>query len=93
MKLDGRILYLSEDASLIRDQLDGADVALTGDAAMHYGVNTDAMISGRACTLGYTPAILGPYFLENFKETVAKDDVRTGGFQVIVGGDAYGRVG
>jgi len=90
MKLDGRILYLTEDSSLIDDQLGGKDLALSADADMHYGVNTDGMISGRACTLGYTPAILGPYFLENFKETVAKDDIRTGAFQVIVGGDAYG---
>jgi 3-isopropylmalate/(R)-2-methylmalate dehydratase large subunit len=90
MKLDGRILYLTEDSTQIQSQLGGTDLALSADADMHYGVNTDGMISGRACTLGYTPAILGPYFLENFKETVAKDDVRTGGFQVIVGGDAYG---
>ena len=90
MKLDGRILYLTDDTSLIHDQLGGTDLTVTNDAPMHYGVNTDAMISGRACTLGYTPEILGPYFLENFKETVSKDDVRTGGFQVIVGGDAYG---
>ena len=44
----------------------------------------------RACTLGYTPEVLGPYFLENFLETVKKSDVQQGGFQVIVGGDAYG---
>ena len=25
---------------------------------LHYGVNTDAMISGQACTLGYTGSIL-----------------------------------
>ena len=71
MKLDGRILYLTDDTSLIHDQLGGRDLTVPADAEMHYGVNTDAMISGRACTLGYTPAILGPYFLENFKETVA----------------------
>ena len=34
--------------------------------------------------------MLGPYFLENFKETVQKDELRTRGFQVVVGGDAYG---
>jgi 3-isopropylmalate/(R)-2-methylmalate dehydratase large subunit len=90
MKLDGRILYLTEDPAQIAAQLGGEDLRLSVDAEMHYGVNTDGMISGRACTLGYTPEILGPYFLENFKETVAKDDVRNGGFQVIVGGDAYG---
>ncbi|MGB0592191.1 MAG: aconitase family protein [Myxococcota bacterium] len=90
MKLDGRILYLTNDPELLQSQLKGEDLTLSADADMHYGVNTDGMISGRACTLGYTPAILGPYFLENFKETVSKDDVRTGDFQVIVGGDAYG---
>ena len=48
------------------------------------------MISGRACTLGYTTDILGPYFLENFQEVVQKSSIQSGGFQVIVGGDAYG---
>ena len=88
MKLTGRVLHLT-DAAAVRTQLAGDDVALDG-AEYHYGVNTDAMISGRACTLGYTGQILGPYFLENFLEAVAQDDVRTGGFQVIVGGHAYG---
>lgn len=89
MKLTGRVLVLTDDASQIRAQLDGGP-APSLEAPLAYGVNTDAMISGQACTLGYTPEILGPWFLENFKETVAKDDVRQGGFQVIVGGDAYG---
>ena len=88
MKLNGRILHLVDDANALRAQLDGASASL--DADYVYGVNTDAMISGQACTLGYTPAVLGPYFLENFRDTVQKDDVRTGHFQVIVGGHAYG---
>lgn len=89
MKLTGRVLTLTEDPKLISAQLAGDEVQ-TGGEALHYGVNTDAMISGQACTLGYTPEILGPYFLENFKETVAKEGVKGGGFQVVVGGDAYG---
>jgi 3-isopropylmalate/(R)-2-methylmalate dehydratase large subunit len=89
MKLTGRILILTEDAASLQLQLEGGDY-WDLDAEMHYGVNTDAMISGQACTLGYTPEVLGPYFLENFKETVGKNQVRSGGFQVIVGGDAYG---
>lgn len=89
MKLTGRVLTLTEDANLISAQLSGESVETEGEG-LHYGVNTDAMISGQACTLGYTPEILGPYFLENFKETVTKDGVRGGGFQVVVGGDAYG---
>ena len=88
MKLTGRILYLSDDASLLNEQLEGKVLSVV--PKLHYGVNTDAMISGKACTFGYTPQILGPYFLENFKETISTADVREGGFQVIVGGEAYG---
>ena len=89
MKLTGRVLHLVENPTLLRAQLDGAQVSVAG-AAYVYGVNTDAMISGQACTLGYTGEILGPWFLENFQDVVRYDDVRNGGFQVIVGGDAYG---
>ena len=92
MLLSGRILWLTDDAEVLARQLSGADAAFSPDdpPGLHYGVNTDAMINGAACTLGYTGEILGPYFLENFKETVAKDAVQAGGFQVVVGGDAYG---
>jgi 3-isopropylmalate/(R)-2-methylmalate dehydratase large subunit len=97
MKLTGRVLWLTEDSELLRQQLaqePATPVPAAIDPAqpppLHYGVNTDAMISGQACTLGYTGAILGPYFLENFKEVVTKDAVRAGHFQVVVGGDAYG---
>src|SRR5688572_1311902 len=92
MKLRGRILWLTDDPDLLRQQLAGEDLACGARTAppLHFAVNTDAMINGAACTLGYTGDILGPYFLQNFKDTVAVDTVRTGGFQVVVGGDAYG---
>ncbi len=89
MKLTGRVLHLVEDPALLQSQLSGGSPDVAGNPYV-YGVNTDAMISGRACTLGYTPEVLGPYFLENFLDAVHQDDVRGGGFQVIVGGDAYG---
>ena len=91
MKLTGRVLHLINDPNRLKGQLKGDALDVAPPASEYiYGVNTDAMISGRACTLGYTPEILGPYFLENFQEAVDKDDVRAGGFQVVVGGDAYG---
>jgi 3-isopropylmalate/(R)-2-methylmalate dehydratase large subunit len=92
MKLRGRILWLTDDPDQLRAQLAGEDLAGPASAAppLHFAVNTDAMISGAACTLGYTGDILGPYFLENFKEAVTKDAIKDGGFQVVVGGDAYG---
>ena len=92
MKLTGRVLWLTDDSDALTSQLSGNAPAFDPQdpPALHFGVNTDAMINGAACTLGYTGDILGPYFLQNFKETVSKDDVRNGGFQVVVGGDAYG---
>lgn len=92
MKLRGRILWLTDDPELLRGQLAGKDLEIPASAAppLNFAVNTDGMISGAACTLGYTGDILGPYFLENFKEVIAKDSVKNGGFQVVVGGDAYG---
>ena len=51
MKLSGRVLHLVDDAAAVRRQLDGEDVDVAGLPYV-YGVNTDAMISGRACTLG-----------------------------------------
>lgn len=89
MRLTGRVLYLTDDPSLLARQLAGEDLAYHGEP-LHYGVNTDLMISGAACTLGYTGEILGPWFLENFKDVVKKDDIKRGRFQVVVGGDAYG---
>lgn len=89
MKLTGKVLHLVDDPIKLRAQLDGKSVELEG-ASYTYGVNTDAMISGRACTLGYTGEILGPWFLEKFQEVVEVGDVQSGGFQVVVGGHAYG---
>ncbi|MFY0532126.1 hypothetical protein [Nannocystis pusilla] len=79
MKLRGRILWLTDDPHGIAKQLTGTDLDARADAAppLHYGVNTDLMISGAACTLGYTGDILGPYFLENFKEQVQRTASRT----------------
>jgi 3-isopropylmalate/(R)-2-methylmalate dehydratase large subunit len=101
MKLRGRILWLTDDAALLAEQLRGPAGPGAQDEGfpafdpedpppLRFGVNTDAMISGAACTLGYTGDVLGPYFLENFGDVVGKDAIRAGGFQVVVGGDAYG---
>ncbi len=89
MKLTGRILHLIDDPGVLRAQLDGARLGAR-DETYVYGVNTDAMISGQACTLGYTPEVLGPWFLEGFQDVVGEGEIRAGGFQVAVGGHAYG---
>jgi 3-isopropylmalate/(R)-2-methylmalate dehydratase large subunit len=90
VKQTGRMLHLVDDARAVAAQLAGEDLAPDHGKSYAYGVNTDLMISGRACTLGYTGEILGPWFLENFLEVVKEGDVKRGGFQVVVGGHAYG---
>lgn len=92
MQLTGRILWLTDDSQALAQQLGGVDPEFdpADPPALHFGVNTDAMINGAACTLGYTGEILGPYFLQNFKDVVEVEGVQSGGFQVAVGGDAYG---
>ena len=89
VKLSKRILYLSDDLAELKTQLEGGNLQ-SSPHELTFGVNTDAMISGRACTLGYTPEVLGPYFLQNFREVIQESDVADGDFQVIVGGHAYG---
>jgi 3-isopropylmalate/(R)-2-methylmalate dehydratase large subunit len=92
MKVAPRILWLTEDEQALGEQISGKIMAPEQAAshALHYGVNTDAMISGAACTLGYTPEILGPHFLHNFKEKIDHSSILDQGFEVIVGGEAYG---
>jgi 3-isopropylmalate/(R)-2-methylmalate dehydratase large subunit len=90
VKQTGRMLHLVDDARAVAAQLAGEDLPLDHGKPYVYGVNTDLMISGRACTLGYTGEILGPWFLENFLEVVTEGAVKAGGFQIVVGGHAYG---
>ncbi|MFM2161068.1 MAG: hypothetical protein RLZZ383_580, partial [Pseudomonadota bacterium] len=79
MKLTGRILHLVEDRAQLRAQLDGQPLDKApqtdgGAPAYVYGVNTDDMISGKACTFGYTGEILGPWFLETFRDVVRQGE-------------------
>lgn len=90
LRLEGRVLILSDDPELYRQQLDGTDLdCASGLPPLRYGINTDLIINGAACTLGYTPEILGPHFLAGYEGTPI-DAVRKGNFQVVVGGAAYG---
>ena len=64
MKLTGRILVLTEDPTELRAQLDGGSF-WDPDAPLHYGVNTDAMISGR-CPWLHAGSV-GTLFLGKFQ--------------------------
>ena len=54
MKLRGKVLWLTDDAGSLARQLEGQSTSFSAREVppLSYGVNTDLMISGAACTLG-----------------------------------------
>ena len=48
VKLSGRVLWLTDDHAALQKQLEDGDTPAEAnkDSALHYGVNTDAMING-----------------------------------------------
>ncbi|HEU5132822.1 MAG TPA: hypothetical protein VFT26_11990, partial [Pyrinomonadaceae bacterium] len=101
IKFSGRILFLTEDTSLIRRQL-----AATGDAAAQLeselaerlknddlplmsNISTDEITPGWVCF--YYDETLGQYVYVGMREgAVQKDEVKNGGFAVVVSGLSKG---
>jgi 3-isopropylmalate/(R)-2-methylmalate dehydratase large subunit len=95
LRFDGRILYLVDDADVMRRQLDGEDLELTGDlrARLRDQISTDEI----------TPAYICYYFDETLGEfpylglraggefPVARGLVRKGGFVCSVSGKRRGK--
>jgi 3-isopropylmalate/(R)-2-methylmalate dehydratase large subunit len=91
---DGRVLYLTEDAALLRAQLKGertlhvADVFPEGTGAppkfpLLSNISTDELTPGWVCY--YYDETLARYCLVGLRGgTVEKDDIAKGGFRVIV---------
>jgi 3-isopropylmalate/(R)-2-methylmalate dehydratase large subunit len=101
IKFTGRILFLTEDTELIRQQL-----AATGDAAalleaqlaerlknddlpLMSNISTDEITPGWVCF--YYDETLGQYVYVGMREgAVQKDEVKNGGFAVVVSGLSKG---
>jgi 3-isopropylmalate/(R)-2-methylmalate dehydratase large subunit len=101
MKFNGRILFLTEDTSLIRRQLEAAgDEARTieGELAQRLmndnlplmnNISTDEITPGWVCF--YYDETLGQYVYVGMREgAVKKDEVKNGGFAVVVSGLSKG---
>src|SRR5229473_1112390 len=101
MKFDGRILFLTEDTSLIRRQLEASGVAakaiedeltarlLRDDLPLMNNISTDEITPGWVCF--YYDETLGQYVFVGMREgTVKKDEVKNGGFAVVVSGLSKG---
>jgi 3-isopropylmalate/(R)-2-methylmalate dehydratase large subunit len=93
VRLQGRILFLTEDASLVRRQLGGEDLAWTRAMTLRDNISTDEITPAYICyyyddTLGDFP-YLGLKCGDEFP--VTRGSVRQGGFVASVSGKRRGK--
>lgn len=93
VRFDGRILFLSQSADLVRRQLGGEALALAQAGALRDDVSTDEITPLPILT--HFDAQLGRYPYTGFRVDdsvpIAADAVRQGGFEVTVAGKRYGK--
>ena len=89
LSFPGRVLVLYEDLERVRRQLDGHDLPWEPDAALVDNISTDEITPGWVCF--YYDETLGQYSLVGLRGGVVKqNDIRGGGFSVIVSGQSKG---
>jgi 3-isopropylmalate/(R)-2-methylmalate dehydratase large subunit len=90
VRFDGRILFLTDDASLLRAQLDGRDLDGVPDLdSLIDNISTDEITPGWVCF--YYDETLGHYSMVGLRGgTVKPGDLRAGGFKVVVSGLSKG---
>ncbi len=93
VRLQGRVLFLTEDAGLLRRQLEGDDLEWTPALKLRDNISTDEITPAYICyyydeTLGDFP-YLGLKCGEEFP--VGRGSVRTGGFVASVSGKRRGK--
>lgn len=89
IRFEGRILYITEDPELLRSQLDGQDLDYDPERPLRNNISTDEITPGWVCF--YYDETLGRYSMVGLKGgKVEKDDLKNGGFSVIVSGLSKG---
>jgi 3-isopropylmalate/(R)-2-methylmalate dehydratase large subunit len=90
LRVEGRTLYLTEDTSLVRRQLEaGEDLDFDPERPLMNNISTDEITPGWVCF--YYDETLGDYVYVGMREqAVRKDEVRNGGFAVVVSGLSKG---
>ncbi len=87
--LHGRVLFLTEDADLLRLQLGGKNLAYDPNRGLLDNVSTDEITPAWACY--FYDEELARYCLTGLRGgTVSRDVVRAGGFCVVVSGASKG---
>jgi 3-isopropylmalate/(R)-2-methylmalate dehydratase large subunit len=90
IRFDGRVLFLTEDTSLVRRQLEaGEDLEFDESRPLMNNISTDEITPGWVCF--YYDETLGEYVYVGMREAaVKKDEVKGGGFGVVVSGLSKG---
>jgi 3-isopropylmalate/(R)-2-methylmalate dehydratase large subunit len=90
IRFDGRILFLTEDTALIRRQLEAKeDLSYDPNLPLMNNISTDEITPGWVCF--YYDETLGEYVYVGMRESaVKKDEVKQGGFAVVVSGLSKG---
>jgi 3-isopropylmalate/(R)-2-methylmalate dehydratase large subunit len=89
VRLNGRALFLTEDISIIRRQLEGEDLFFDPDLPLMNNISTDEMTPLWVCF--YHDETLGRYIYVGMREgAVRQDEVKRGGFSVVVSGRSKG---
>src|SRR6184192_2744308 len=90
IRFDRRVLFLTEDVSLIRRQLEGGeDLEFDEERPLMNNISTDEITPGWVCF--YYDETLGEYVYVGMREgAVKKDEVKNGGFAVVVSGLSKG---
>src|SRR3989440_3585218 len=90
IRFDGRVLFLTEDVSLIRRQLEaGEDLEFDAERPLMNNISTDEITPGWVCF--YYDETVGEYVYVGMREgAVKKDEVKNGGFAVVVSGLSKG---
>src|SRR3954468_24265049 len=90
LRFGARVLFLTEDVSLIRRQLEaGEELEFDAGRALMNNISTDEITPGWVCF--YYDETLGEYVYVGMREgAVKKDEVKRGGFGVVVSGVSKG---
>ena len=89
VRLSGRVLYLTEDAQLLRAQLAGETLTFDAKRPLLANISTDELTPAWACY--YYDRTLARYCLVGLRGgLIERDALRDGGFQVIVSGPSKG---
>jgi 3-isopropylmalate/(R)-2-methylmalate dehydratase large subunit len=90
VKVTGKVLYLTEDADLLKKQLRGEAVSVDpGKDGLVNNISTDELTPGWVCY--YYDETLARYCLVGLRGgVIQRDDIKNGGFGVIVSGNSKG---